>query len=61
MDGGAYFDAQTFEDWCSDYGYDSDSRKAESIWKSCDEIGRNLARAFTAQELEELREAVSNH
>jgi hypothetical protein len=60
-DGSAYFDAQTFEDWCSDYGYDTDSRKAETIWKACDEIGRNLARAFTAQELEELREAASNH
>ena len=61
MDGVAYFDAQAFEDWCSDYGYDTDSRRAESTWKACDEIGRNLARAFTAQELEELREAASNH
>jgi len=61
LDGAAYFDAQTFEDWCSGYGYDADSRKAESIWKACDEIGRNLARAFTAQELADLREAASNH
>lgn len=61
MDGSAYFDAQTFEDWCNEYGYDTDSRKAETIWKACDEIGRNLARAFNTQELEELREAASNH
>jgi hypothetical protein len=24
-----------FEDWCSDYGYDADSRKAEKIYKAC--------------------------
>lgn len=61
MDGSAYFDAATFEDWCDEYGYDTDSRKAETIWKTCDEIGRNLARAFTLQELGELREAASNY
>lgn len=61
MDGSAYFDASTFESWCDEYGYDADSRKAEAIWKACDEIGRNLARAFTAQELEELCEAANNH
>jgi hypothetical protein len=61
MDGSAYFDAQSFEDWCNDYGYDSDSRKAEATWKACDEIGRNLARAFTPSELSDLREVASNH
>jgi len=60
-DGSAYFDAQSFEEWACESGYDSDSRKAETIWKACDEIGRKLARAFTAQELEELREAACNH
>jgi hypothetical protein len=25
----------TFEEWCGNLGYDSDSRKAESIYKSC--------------------------
>jgi hypothetical protein len=27
--------ARSFEDWCSDYGYDSDSRKAERIYNAC--------------------------
>ena len=61
MDGSAYFDAQSFEEWCSDYGYDADSRKAEATWKACDEVGRNLARAFTPSELSDLREVASNH
>jgi len=61
MDGSAYFDACTFEEWCNEYGYDSDSRKAESIWKACDQTGRTLSRAFTDQELGDLREAASNH
>lgn len=25
----------TFEDWCSEYGYDTDSRKAERTYKVC--------------------------
>jgi hypothetical protein len=27
--------AKSFEDWCGDYGYDTDSRKSEKIWKAC--------------------------
>jgi hypothetical protein len=43
-DGDAFFNAQTFEDWASDLGYDTDSRKAESIYRLCDETGRKLSR-----------------
>ncbi len=25
----------SFEDFCSEFGYDTDSRKAEKIWKAC--------------------------
>lgn len=27
--------ARDFEDWCADYGYDSDSRSAERTYKAC--------------------------
>lgn len=27
--------AVSFEDWCREYGYDTDSRKAEQIYKVC--------------------------
>ena len=29
-----YENARTFDDWCSEYGYDTDSRKAERIFKA---------------------------
>lgn len=28
---------QSFEEWASDYGYDTDSRKAEAIYQACRE------------------------
>lgn len=28
--------ARSFEDWCSDIGYDTDSRKAERTYKACE-------------------------
>lgn len=32
----------TFEDWCADFGYDSDSRKAERTYKACQRIAVKL-------------------
>lgn len=55
MDGGAYLDGETFEEWAQEYGYSSDSIRARELFYTCDEIGRRLARAFTAEELETLR------
>ena len=60
-DGAAYFDAETFETWASNYGYDTDSRKAEQVWKACDEIGRKLARVLNADEITTLRDAAATH
>lgn len=34
--------ARSFEEWASDYGYDSDSRKAEKIYNACVDIRRKL-------------------
>lgn len=34
----------SFEEFCSDFGYDSDSRKAEETWKSCVKIAPRLRR-----------------
>jgi hypothetical protein len=60
-DGSAQFDSQAFEDWCGDLGYDTDSRKAHETWLACVEIGMCLRRAFSAAEVEELREAFSQY
>lgn len=56
MDGAAYFDAETFDEWASNLGYDSDSIKARDTFDACDKIGRGVARAFTPAEIELLRD-----
>lgn len=35
---------QDFESFCSDMGYDSDSRKAERIYQACQKVRGNLQR-----------------
>lgn len=60
-DGSAHFDSQSFEDWCGDFGYDTDSRKAEDTYRTCDEIGKKLMRALGRETIEGLREWASNY
>jgi hypothetical protein len=61
MDGSSYFDAQSFEEWCSELGYDSDSRKAEKTFQECQETGRKLSRAFNPMELSHLRNVAQDY
>jgi hypothetical protein len=35
---------QSFEDFCSDLGYDADSRKAEKTWKACAKLAPKIRR-----------------
>ena len=39
-------DHGSFESWCDDYGYDTDSRKAESIYRACVKIGLKMRLMF---------------
>jgi len=43
MDAAGINNAQGFEDWCSEYGYDTDSRKAERVYLECVEQAEKLA------------------
>lgn len=52
----AKYDTGTFEDFCGDYGYDTDSRKAEETFRAVDAEWHKVKRFFTAEELEEARE-----
>jgi hypothetical protein len=47
---------QTFEDFCAEYGYDEDSRKAERTFRTCADFARRINAFFTADELEKLAE-----
>ena len=33
----------SFEEWCAEYGYDTDSRSAESTYRACRKLGARFA------------------
>jgi len=37
----------SFENFCSEFGYNSDSRKAEKIYKECEKTLRKIERVFS--------------
>lgn len=50
------YDVGSFEDFCSDFGYDSDSRNAEKIYISVVNEYTQLCILFTDSEMEEMQE-----
>lgn len=46
----------TFKDFCAEFGYDEDSRKAEATFKRCLAFSKKINAFFTEEELEALRE-----
>lgn len=44
-----------FDDWAENYGYDPDSRKAESIYRACVEIATKLRAGLGQSLIEEIR------
>jgi hypothetical protein len=46
---------RSFEEWASDFGYDTDSRKAEQSYRACLAIESSWRKAFSAADLELLR------
>jgi hypothetical protein len=47
---------ETFEDFCRDYGFDTDSRKAEATFRRVRGLARKLQAFFTPEEIEALQE-----
>jgi hypothetical protein len=50
------YDYGTFEDFCCEFGYDIDSRKAEKTYKEVVKQYKKVVAFFTASEIEELQE-----
>lgn len=48
---------QTFQSWCAELGYDSDSRRAEKTYFACQEVSDKLTKLFSLAEIEEMRNA----
>ncbi|MEN6623994.1 MAG: hypothetical protein ABFD50_20915 [Smithella sp.] len=46
--------ARSFEDWASEYGYDTDSRKAEKIYKVCEKQAKKLNSFLGYEKYQEL-------
>jgi hypothetical protein len=38
---------ESFENWCSNFGYEEDSRKAESIYRACTDNGKKARRLLS--------------
>lgn len=51
----------SFDYWCSDYGYDSDSLKALNTYQACCEVGKKVNSFFSAAEREQLREMLQEY
>lgn len=49
------YDPDSFENFCGDYGYDTDSRKAEKVYKAVVKEWEAMTRLFNEEELEQLR------
>lgn len=50
------YEYQDFEDFCSTYGYDLDSRKAKKIYKACVKEFANVCKLWNDEEIELLQE-----
>ena len=50
-----------FEDWCGNFGYETDSRKAEKIYNECQEIALKLIRVIGTDGLQKLRDAYQDY
>lgn len=51
----------SFEYWCSDYGYESDSIKALNTYQACCEIGKKVNAFFSHTEREELKTLLQDY
>lgn len=50
------YDPGTFSNFCSDFGYDEDSKKAEKVYQSVQKEWNQVSAFFTSTELEKLQE-----
>lgn len=52
---------QSFASWCSDFGYDTDSRKALSIYEECQKNADKLKSLFSPDEISTLATLVEEY
>jgi hypothetical protein len=52
---------ESFSSWCDNFGYDSDSRKALSIYEACQENGDKQSKVFDRKTIEKLSELLQDY
>ena len=52
---------ETFSDWCANFGYDEDSRKALATYDACRENGLKFQKALSKEQLEAVQEACQDY
>lgn len=52
---------QSFADWCSDFGYDTDSRKALAMYEACQQEYNKLQSMFTPAEIAQLQTLLEDY
>lgn len=52
---------QSFDNWCSEYGYDTDSRKALETYLLCQQNGMKYNQLFSREQREELTEMLQDY
>lgn len=50
------YDPYSFEDFCGEFGYNSDSRKTYKIYEAVENEWANVNKLFTSEEIEHLQE-----
>lgn len=48
--------SMSFSDFCCEFGYDSDSRKAYATWEACQLVYATIANFLTADQIDQVRE-----
>lgn len=52
---------QSFSDWCSEFGYDTDSRKALATYEACQQNADKLKKVFSREQIESIRAALEDY
>lgn len=51
----------SFSEWCDNFGYESDSIKALNIYQACCNIGKQLNKVFSQEQLQQMKIALEDY
>lgn len=51
----------SFSEWCDNFGFDSDSISAFNTYQQCENIGKQLKKVFSREQIEAMREALQDY